>query len=149
MYSMINTGRAARVSTGCWRLPSAKAKRSAPSVSPLLKTDATDGELVDEGCREGRNHHGVTPDGAPGGSSSRPVNGSGLSFSAPAGGLNEKASGGGSTPDFQVFTRSVYCGASLMVLLVITALRRIGRSPASTQYSCSVLLSVILGTPGR
>jgi hypothetical protein len=42
---------------------------------------------------------------------------------AVAGGTKVKASAAGLMPLFQLLTRSVYCGALLMVLLVITSLR--------------------------
>jgi len=48
---------------------------------------------------------------------------------APAGGVNANAPGPVATSVFHFLTRSVYCGALLKVLRVITSLRGMGRRP--------------------
>src|SRR5258705_13226646 len=88
----------------------------------------------------GRDAHFFAPADVPGGSSSNSTMTSESRFAlvASAGGLNTNASASATASVFQSLILSVYCGAPVTVLLVITYFRGTGRAPLSIQICQSV-----------
>src|SRR5205823_107662 len=77
--------------------------------------------------------HFLPPLTWPGGTSSISFNSATSTFFASPGALNWNASAATAASVAKSLIRSVYCGAPVKLLLVITYLRGIGRGPTSTQ----------------